>query len=174
MPQNIDSTTRTIGLWCLAHKDDKYFTTFDLTQEFPNVARPRISGVLTRFCREGYLERVSRGFFKVVRDNVMEFERRLKPGTKEIELVAAISTDAYPIWVGLNEQLFSLNGLLVVGVAQLDETKFIEMLDFLDEYAKTVMGMVKYARANLENFTAPYIESEHLQNAQAYIEKHLS
>lgn len=152
MPQNIDATTRTIGLWLLAHKEEKHVSTFEVTSEFPNVARPRVSEVLSRFTREGYLSRISRGFYRVVPDNVMDFERRLKPSAKEIEVVAAIPTDEFRIDVHLNSHALNLNTLLVVGVADLHENEFIMLLNFLESYAKSILGMVKYARTNLESF----------------------
>lgn len=152
MPQNIDSTTKTIGLWLLAHKDEKHITSFEVTQEFPNVAKSRVSNVLTRFCREGYLLRISRGFYRVNKDNVMDFERRLKPSAGEIEVVPAIAVNEFRLDIKLKRKPLNLNVLLALGAIDFESDQFITLLDYLDEYAKSILGMVKYARANVDSF----------------------
>lgn len=174
MPQNIDSTTRTIGLWCLAHKDEKYITTLDLTTEFPNVARPRISGVLSRFKREGYLTQISRGYYRVVEDNAVEFERRLKPSAKEIEIVPAIPVNTTEISIGLKGQLLCLNSLLAVGADNLAPEQYSSLFDYLDDYAKHIQGMVKFARMNLESFDAYPVTIEQDAAAYEFLKEHFA
>jgi hypothetical protein len=172
MPQNIDSTTKTIGLWLLNHKNDKHITSFEVTQEFPNVAKSRVSNVLTRFCREGYLTRISRGFYRVVGDNVLEFERRLKPSAGEIEVIPAIDPSEEYIDICLKQKKLSLNGLLIAGSIKLPEDRYIAMLSYLEEYAKYIQGMIKFARLNIESFEVPSLTEETILTAEQFIKEH--
>lgn len=174
MPQNIDATTRTIGLWLLAHKDEKHITTFEVTSEFPNVARPRISEILSRFTREGYLTRISRGFYRVIKDNVMDFERRLKPSAGEIEVVPAIPVNTTEISIGLKGQLLCLNSLLAVGADNLAPEQYSSLFDYLDDYAKHIQGMVKFARMNLESFDAYPVTIEQDAAAYEFLKEHFA
>lgn len=172
MPQNIDATSRTIGLWCLAHKDQKFITVMEAREEFPNVAANRVAAIMARYEKEGYLTRISRGFYRVIKDNVMEFERRLKPSAGEVEIVPAISTDKYHVNITLKNTHLNLNALLLVANTDLSETGFVAFLDYLDEYAKVIQGMVKYTRTNLESFP-PSSESteEDYATAQTFIKE---
>lgn len=174
MPQNIDATSKTIGLWCLAHKDQKFITVMEAREEFPNVAANRVAAIMARYEREGYLTRISRGFYRVVNDNVINFERRLKPSAGEIEVVPAIPVNTTEISIGLKGQLLCLNSLLAVGADNLAPEQYSSLFDYLEDYAKHIQGMVKFARMNLESFDAYPVTIEQDAAAYEFLKEHFA
>lgn len=168
MAQNINDTTKTIGLWCLANPNSLASPVIQKAFS-PRVAQVTVNAALKRFCDEGYLLRVGRGFYEINPDKEEDFRRRctsLAPGSFLDDFFQFPDPDVIKLPLQHKEQLAGYTWLVYQAAARGPE-EFEKAKTWIRQYAE---GLV-YSISRVDRITyEEFIEGEEITPSPLYDE----